>query len=329
MEEKLKQTVAPSEAPAPSVASKDPSYEHTNSAGHLILQWLTYAFWGWTILAMSILLTTVLAHMITGADTSGFTPYGIAAVIVLLPISIICDFFYKKDEPTKKIGGASLVMVVHAVIFALLGIASLIGFVFTLVQLLISSSETKTTIIGLISTAVISVFYAAAFIRTLNPAKIPLVRRFFSIFMTVSALAVIVLGIIGPVTYERATKTDRLISDNISVLAEKINANARDNEILPASLDSLNLKGDVKKIVENDLVQYTPNTKKPTNRGSDDYRFSQDTSIYFYTLCVTYTKERNESFAYSTYDSTEEYSSYISAYSHPAGKVCYKVRTDY
>lgn len=35
--------------------SKNQNVGHQINPGTIILQWLTYAFWGWTILAMSVL----------------------------------------------------------------------------------------------------------------------------------------------------------------------------------------------------------------------------------------------------------------------------------
>lgn len=56
----------------------------SNNIGIMVLQWLTYAFWGWTVLALSILTTTIVASLIDKAETGGFTPYGIASVLVFI-----------------------------------------------------------------------------------------------------------------------------------------------------------------------------------------------------------------------------------------------------
>ncbi|MGH7250207.1 MAG: hypothetical protein ACREGC_04480, partial [Minisyncoccia bacterium] len=105
-----------------------------NTPNVIVMQWLTYAFWGWTALSLSILTGIVLANFINKADMGSFTPYAIAAVLVLLPISFVCDYFYSKHEPGKNTGSAMVVMVIHAVLFALFGVGALIGIVFSLVQ---------------------------------------------------------------------------------------------------------------------------------------------------------------------------------------------------
>ena len=97
-----------------------------NTAGTLILQWLTYAFWGWAVLSLSILTGLVIFNFLNGSQSSTSTPYAIAAVIVLLPISVLCDYLYSKREPILKSGPSLVIMVIHSVIFALFGIAALI-----------------------------------------------------------------------------------------------------------------------------------------------------------------------------------------------------------
>ena len=69
-----------------------------NTPGIIILQWLTYAFWGWFVLATSLLAVTVLSHFIAHTNDSNFTPYAIAAVLVLLPLSFVCNFFYRLSD---------------------------------------------------------------------------------------------------------------------------------------------------------------------------------------------------------------------------------------
>lgn len=305
-----------------------------NSPGLIVLQWLTYAFWGWTILAMSALTISVLANFITGAETGGFTPYGIAAVLVLLPISIVCDVFYSKQEPQKKAGAASIVMVIHAVIFALFGIGAVIAIVFSLVSMLTSSSDSSGTSVSLFSAMIITVLYAAVFLRTINPQRLPMVRRFFIIFMTAVVGIIAILGIVGPVAHERATRNDRLISGNLSTLKSQIDDYARDKDRLPDSLRDLDLNGDTKVLVDKNLVKYTPNTQSSSTTSPSNTRNSiAKSTTYYYQLCVTYTKATKKDRYGSSYSSNKEdssgYSTYLNTYnSHPAGEECYKLKTN-
>lgn len=320
------------------------SHDHPpTSAGQIVLQWLTYAFWGWTVLGVSILSTTVLANIISHADTGSFVPYGIASVLVLLPIAIVCDVFYSKHEPAKKAGASSVVMVIHAVLFALFGIGALIGIVISLVTMFTSSGDSSAEQVALFSTMIITLLYGAVFLRTINPARTPWIRRFFPIFMAILVGVITIMGILGPVANARLTRNDRLISDNISDVQRGVTDYSTANNKLPDSLSNLKLSGDAKKLVDDNLVTYKPNSKPPTSQP-DSYSStyygnsnspsgtgaSTTTKIYYYQLCVNYKKTDGG----STYDYGSDsqqpnntYQSYISAYTHPEGNVCYNLKT--
>lgn len=300
-----------------------------NSSGTLILQWLTYAFWGWTVLAMSILTATVLASFIADADTGGFTPYGIAAVLVLLPIAAVCDIFYAKHEQPKKTGASSLIMIIHAVIFALFAIGSLIVAVFSLISLFTNSSDTSGTQVSLYSALIIFVLYAVTFLRTLNPTQLPWLRRYYMIFMIISVGLIAVLGIIGPVANAHKTRDDKLIEISLYDLKRGIEDYAHSNDQLPSTLGSVHFTGDAKKVVDRNLIDYSPNTKPPTATSANtSAAATQQEKTLYYQLCVTY---KQASGSRSAYDSTalepDGYSTYVSEYNHDAGRTCYKLKT--
>ena len=332
--EPIEQTTPPADATTINIhqGHTAPLQQHNpdNKPGIIVLQWLTYAFWGWTIVAITSLLATTLTHMITGAGTGGFTPYGIAATLVLLPISAICDIFYTKHEPQKKTGAATIVMVIHAVLFALLGIASLIGIVFCLIQLFISSNDLKPTQVGLLTLLCVAVMYGITFVRVLNPVKLTWIRQAYLAIMCGATIGVIALSVVGPLRYERLTKNDRFIAENISDLTSAINNRTNKQNSLPTSLTDIQATGSTQKLVESKLVEYKPNTKSP--QASDTYPGDEQADkVYFYQLCVTYAR------ASSNYGdesqiatiSRDDYNEYVDAYSHPAGTVCYKVATGY
>ncbi len=314
-----------SQAPAP-----------VNSPGLIVLQWLTYAFWGWTILAMSVLTISVLANFIAKAETGSFTPYGIAAVLVLLPISIACDVFYSRKEPAKKTGAASIVMVIHAVIFALFGIGAVIAIVFSMVSMLTSSGDSSDIQVALYSALIIAVLYGAAFLRTINPARIPVLKRGYIIFMTIVVGIIALLGVVGPVANERATRNDRLITSNINSLKYSIDSYAKNKNRLPDTLKDLDLTGDAKVLVDKNLVKYTANKQPASSEakgtGTGIKRTTLTNMTYYYELCVTYTKELEN--RYSSYDSSDNeldidgYATYLDTNDgHSAGEKCYKIKT--
>ena len=170
---------------------------HTNAIT-IILQWLTYAFWGWTILVLSALTALVFARLLNSGGSSNANYYVISAAMVLLPISFVTDFFYSKKEPEKKVGAAMVVMVIHAVLFALFGIGALIFAVFSFVSLLVSSGSHTSTYVGLWSSILITIFYAATFVRTINPAKLTWVPKVYKISMIVVVLLFILFGFLKP-----------------------------------------------------------------------------------------------------------------------------------
>jgi hypothetical protein len=286
---------------------------------------------------MSVLTSVILSTVIGDYNSGSFAIYAVAATLVLLPISIACDIFYSKQEPSKKTGAASIVMVIHAVIFALFGIGALIAAVFSIVSMFTSSSDSSASQIALFSSLIIFVLYIVTFLRTLNPAKLPWIRRSFIIFMAVAVGVIGLFGILGPAAHERATRTDRLIDDNLSSLSSDIDGYARQNNKLPGDLSALSLTGDTKKLVDDNLVNYKPDTLSPTPNvnsydtstySSTTYQSSRRT--YYYQLCVEYKKEKKDKYT-SSYDSysvdSNGYTSYISSSSHPAGEKCYKLKT--
>jgi len=300
----------------------------TTSPGVIVLQWLTYAFWGWTILSLASLITSVISLYIdklggtvsTGQSSSNFTPYAIAAVLVLFPISLICDYFYSKSEPQKKTGAAMLVMVVHAVIFALFGIASVIVAVFSVVQLLTNSSSTQSTgtSVALYSSIIIAIVYAITFLRTLNPHAIPFAKRLFIVVISIIIGIFVILGITGPVSEARSSRGDVLLTNSLMDVSNQIAAYTEAHNDLPASLGILNLSKDAAQVVSKKLIEYKPNTQavKTTDNATTRY----------YQLCVTYDKASSSSSYYSTsYDSNSYSQDTINTISHNAGPMCYKI----
>lgn len=319
-----------------------PAKEPTN-AGLIVLQWLTYAFWGWTVLALSFLTASVVADFIDPSSGDGFTSYGIAAILVLLPLSYVLDSFYSKKEPAKKVGAETWVMIIHAVIFAIVGIGALIAGVIALVVLFTSSGGSKGAQITLVSSLIIAAFYAVTFLRTLNPAAFRWIQTKYKFIMLATVGVIALLGLVGPVARERATRDDRLIANNISAVSNAVNSYAMSNDKLPADLKSLSLRGDARTLVSRGLVDYKPEGSAPvtdlnSSRSTSDFVKSIGTTnnssftkpVYRYQLCVEYKAEQLNNSSYSTpeYGAEEDgYASYLSAYEHPKGEVCYKLKT--
>lgn len=305
----------------------------------MILQWLTYAFWGWTVLALSALTTTVIAFFVSKANVGEFTPYGIAAILVLLPIAFVCDSFYIKHEPVKKYGAEIAITIIHAVIFALFGVGALIGAVISIVVLFTSSSDSSASLTALYSLLIIALYYSLAFIRTINIQKISWFNNIYRFIMIISVGIIALLGILGPVAHERSTRDDRLIERNLNQVNSAINSYFDKENKLPSNLNQISVTGDAKNIIERNLVSYKPDNSNqyrvkeyPSNNLSfsiNNAIINRDTSAK-YQLCVNYKESsNNKNRSYTVNNGNEEYSYNLSTYDHPAGEVCYKLKTNF
>ena len=297
------------QTPAPQQPDNTPQQ---NSAGTVVLQWLTYAFWGWTILGMSSLTALVLTSFMvpnSNSNLGDISIYALGATLVLLPISFICDFYYRKIEPQKKTGASSIVMVIHAVIFGIFGVGSLISLVVITLMTLLSNSQTKTGyLIAIYTLLIITFYYAAMFLRTINIPKFPNYHKFFMIFMPLTVGIIALLGIIGPISKGFAAKNDSLIDANIFSVSSDINSYYSKNKSLPTSLNEITTTGGSgeKLLISKNILTYTPGSNKQ------------------YKICTTYKFQgiSGISSPYSTYISSQNNYT-ITANYHPAGYYCY------
>lgn len=301
----------------------------------IVLQWLTYAFWGWTILAVIWLGYIVLANMLTGMDLTDVIPYAIASTLVLLPLSFVVDAFYGRKETSKKTGPAIVVMVIHAVIFALCGIGTLISAVFVVIQLAIGETSDNGIPMSILLTLFLSTaLYAVTFFRTLNPLpKVP-VARFYKYIMAGIIGVLVVMAFVGPVAKSVQTRNDREIVDGISYVERAIGEYVERNGDLPKSLNDLSFENKGKVIVDKGLVTYKPEGK--VNLQTEFMQRSTPTTselsdnldvAYRYQLCVTYKEAKMSNGSYGYSRPQNEYEEFLSIYDHPAGEVCYKLQT--
>ena len=300
------------------------SEDHPTSAGIVVLQWLTYAFWGWAIIALLVTVALVLVTFIMHESTSDAIPYAIASMLVLFPIAIGCDLFYSRSERGKKVGASMLIMVIHAVIFALCGIGALIVGIWLIVALSIgqiAASDVKLTTVAIMTALIIAGVYAITFVRTINPFKRPIAGLVYTGFMTALGLLFIVLCFVGPVADSARLKNDRLIESNIGDVRNGIEKYTISNEKLPKSLADIELESDAKQLVDEGLVSYTPGQEalKSGSKYSDD----SGTMVHKYTLCTTYTAEKGTGRTPVVRDSYYG----VDTSNHPSGKTCYDLET--
>lgn len=294
----------------------------SSSAGLAVLQWLTYAFWGWLILGIIWLIWIILTNAISDTAMEEIVPYSMAASIVMLPLAFVVDLFYRKYEPAKKQGVNSVLMVVHAVLFALLGIGVLIVAVFLGLNLLIGSgsSDTESQVIALLALAAATILYVAAFLRTLNPFKTQKVARIYGYSMLAVTVVLLALAAVGPMLTSISLRDDRRIESNLGTVSRAVDLYIRDNKQLPDNLASVEYSSpEAQALVDDGLVEYKKDQAVLDSRG---LAMTQ----YRYQLCVDFEKASGQT-SYN-YGDEDEYQTYPSVYGHESGDVCYKLYTE-
>lgn len=324
------------------MAIKSKNARAVNTPGSLVLQWLTYAFWGWTVLALTWLTAISVGFFLDKSDSaseSTVIAYSLAAVVVLFLISLICDIFYTRREPLYKQGAATVIMIIHAVLFALFAIGALIVAVFAVVRLLIGEGTTsyQTGDAGSLTTLttglVIAVVYGATLLRTLRPFKLKRSSLVYWIFMTLVIGGIIGLGVAGPAWNARQTRDDRVIERGLMGVSEAVRSYTAKSEKLPQSLAEVKdqTKGDARTLLDRQLVEYMPGDKLPSDPApaNPDKPIPMVASVdaYSYTLCVTYKGSKGTQPYYGKDGSYRVLDP--DTYYHEAGRVCYDLQTQY
>lgn len=288
----------------------------------LVLQWLTYAFWGWLLLAFAWNIALIV-HTFLSGDTSNseMTSYSMAALIVLLPIAAVTDFLYHRHETQQKSGGASAIMAIHAVLFALCGIGSLIIAVFVGVSLFTAASQDLSEQYTAIWTALImAMLYGLVFLRVVNPMKWRRVGKIYTLTMIAIGIVLLVATVMGPLANSLHSRDDRQVTESLYDIDQAVKRYARNHQALPKDLSQVDLSGNEEDVVRRDLVNIRPAEKIASEILSKRGYQSKLT----YQLCANYTTKLNANDGHTTYDDvslSEEDSLYVS--SHPAGEVCY------
>lgn len=308
--------------------------------GLMVLQWLTYAFWGWTVFSLSGLVLVVVAGLLNqnASDWTGGIAYLLAAVIVLFIISLVTDAFYAHAEKKHvRTGGTSVIMIIHAVLFALFAIGSLIAAVFGLVSLLINDTSGSTgPLTTIVSGSIIAVIYGLTLLRTLRPRWIKAVVPMYWIAMSVAVILTVALAIAGPVAQARLQNEDRLVEEGAPDVARVINSYTDDHGKLPRSLSDLtSVSQEAQQLIDDHRITYQPGelvspAQTKLNVGANPSTSSTQYPVYHYTLCVDY-KAKDDTPDYASYEpsSTQKYRTSLSTYGHKAGHVCYELQTGY
>lgn len=299
-----------------------------SSAVNIVLQWLVYVFWFWTLTNLAVVLSGVLIHiLVEETRNSTWIIYAAAPLLVLLPLSIIADHYYKKTEPKAKHGFAAVVMVINAVIAALGAVGSVIGIIYALLDLALSTRDDATgnTIAAVVCTitALLSLLF---FIRVLYIDKLQPIRSRFSIIVSAVAIIAVLLTLIFPLTNEVRRKADRVIEENYSSIKNDIQSYVNSNNKLPDSLDEVTFKGGAKRAIETGRVTYSPKPSSfsPSDLSQISTRTRALNRELQYELCVDWKYESNSGYDRDYPNSQKGYYSYDG---HKAGKQCYTEST--
>ncbi len=322
------------EAPKPenpkdpqSLETPDPLKPQSSTGGVLVLQWLTYAFWGWLIVGLIWLVSVILTNAIVGQSVGEIVPYAIAASVVLLPLAFISDLFYRRFEPIRKTGAAMVIMLIHAVGFALFGIGALIVSVFTGLNALINTADSdKVTSDVVLTAAIATLLFAAAFLRTLNPFKKKLGATIYGFSMLGLTVLLLIIAVVGPVLTTISTRDDKRTEQALQSVENGIQSYVTRNDKLPENLSDISIRSDV----ADDLIKDNKIEFKSDGTATDVNRNNIRTT-FRYQLCVNYDKASEASSSYDNYsygDSDDGgYNTYLKTTPHDAGRVCYKLRT--
>lgn len=310
---------------APEKAAPEATKPESILPGVIVLGWLTYAFWGWLIIVVIWLTNLVFTNAILDERNSEITPYAIAAGVVLLPIAFVCDRLYRKHEPIKKTGISMIIMVIHAVIFALLTIGALIFTLFNTIDMVSGDPfghdrKTVTILTGLIATFL----YAGAFLRTLNLFKTDKVPKIYSLCMLIISLILLTLTVVGPALQSFQTREDKIVVKGLPEISRFISEYTKDNGKLPESLKDIdpNTK-DAEYLIENDKVEYVIDENDDKNQSS---RYGTE---HRYQLCVEYSGSENtqfEQFRQIYLDRHNEYQEILIIDDYDKGEQCYKLQ---
>lgn len=338
------------------------------SAIAIVWQWLTYALWFGVLVLLGTILTATIAYFVDDTlDPQDFSwvIYCVAALVCLLPAAYIVDRGYRRLETPVKHGFAAVIMVIHAVTAFLTGLGSLITAVVVGLSLATDiSGQTTDKWISIVAATVVALLSAFFFIRITRPRRFGNLPDAFAAIIAFIVTVAIAVTCFGPLSASVRTKQDRFIDDNLWSISDAINKYARQNQKLPASLDTLN-KADLsddkeaKKLLQDRMVEYkitqqvddaaTTNPKKTELNQTANQTMADKTNA---TAVINPTQDP---YANELWSETDNYNSdllpyayqlcvrykaargsgvinqdasngtYLDTHNHPAGYSCYQI----
>ena len=307
------------------------------------------------------LLAATLSYFVFGDSLSQsnsltYLAYPLASVTVMLVLAVVTEVLYGRREPAHKVGAASVLTLIHVVLYVLAAVGSLIAALFALISYLLSSDTTGTTEKGmhvmLWTGLAVAVIFGLTAARIMFGGGKSLLRKVQLIVMVAAAVGTIAACILGPVVTLQVTKDDRLIEAGLPSLDSAIQYYTYENGKLPERFDQLNLdnvytrESEVGQLVARNLVEYTPNSKTSTPIDTPS-PIDKSTSpvagvslsyskLHFYQLCVTFQRAKQsersggieimpavDSSSTGIGTSGSSSSLYLEINKHDKGRVCY------
>lgn len=326
------------------MAQKAKKVQKTASTPVVVLaQWLSYVFWALTIVAVAYVTSTIIGFY-TDVNTTmpaEFVAYGVVALLVLLPLALVADVFHGRHEDDHKSTASSVVMVIHAVLFALVSIGALITTAFFSISPLFSTTPSPTAVVDITTSAVVFVLFASLLVRVSRPRLFKWLRPVFRIKFGLVGLVALGFAIAGPLGYGLTTKNDRLTRDALVYVSNTMNAYVAQGNDLPANIevdlgmgDAIypygfgqdSLRDEAIRLQKAGVITYTPNIQAAET--SKDEFSDGNKKVYFYELCGTYehTLRKDLSYGFPMPADANGFSDYLSIDSVEPGKQCYKLK---
>lgn len=307
-------------------SSKPSAHNDKPTAMDGVWQWLCYSLWELALISVAAALGTSLSYFfIIKIDNYGFAIALLGAMITLVPLAIVMDFFYRRRETIAKRGFPAVVMGIHSVGAFILSLFALIWIVtFALVRWVDSAALDNPKAIGLLGAILVLLFNVALFVRITDTKLAPLTRRIFpGATATLSVLALALL-LLGPIKHLSEVKSDIKIDRGLPTVDTAVMDYETSHSKLPpnlavlttdsASFSDLNDEG--KYLISHDLISYKANTSAPTKA---DPTSSQ---TFYYQLCATYHGTSGTP-AGGTMGETA-----LNSGDHPTGFTCYHLNSD-
>lgn len=268
--------------------------EPISTPAFVTMQWLSYAFWALASIAI-VYLVSVITNYVLNVDTTVTTEavaYAVAASFIVLPLAFTLDVFFSRHEDDNKSNASSVVMVVHAVGFAVISVIALITAVFNLINMVLNDYDDKGLWIAVVAAVTTCVLFGILFIRTIKPELFPRLREYYRYLILALILIAGFWAIFGPGAKALDTKQSRGVRDSMMQITSAVDNYVTSNGTLPKDIDAMMSAGyyfgdvstsQMKDYIVRGVLSYEPNTKAFTE--------ADGVKTFYYKICGTFDRD--------------------------------------